>query len=291
MKLGKKISLFKRNIKKIALLQLLFIALFAAPLLPRETRLEVDFSSKEIFLGDLITLKVTAENIDESEIVILANDFNNLGRFSQQNQILVVDGKVKRKKIFYYRLQPLKVGKNDVTILASDLQKGPFIIEVNEKALKPLKNRTKAIVKHQKNFLIRNFLTKKELRLNETAILKTVLYFIDLPRDFHINKSFLHEGLNMTPVKIESEPFAIEEIGGKFYKKQTIDQYLVYPYKTGVLEIANGSYLVKEGSSSFFFIKNDLEVAVPKIKIVVKPYEDPPVGFENNWGIFELAMS
>ena len=107
--------------------------------------------------------------------------------------------------------------------------------------------------------MVKNFLNKKELRLNEMAILRTVVYFIDLPDNLYVSRRFINEGLNITPIEIEREPFAIEEIDGKFYKTQTVDKYLVYPYKVGTLEIKDGIYAIEEKKSSFFSLKKEIK--------------------------------
>ena len=106
-------------------------------LIAQKIDLEINVSSKEIFLSDLVTLAITTINIPEEDIVISASHFNNLGRFSFQNQMAIVDGQIERKKTFYYKLQPLKVGSNAITISANGLKKGPIVIKVTGGQRKP----------------------------------------------------------------------------------------------------------------------------------------------------------
>ncbi len=280
-------SFITTNITKIIFLQSFLMTLLIA----QKIDLEINVSAKEIFLSDLVTLTITTINIAEEDIVISASHFNNLGRFSFQNQMAIVDGQIERKKTFYYKLQPLKVGINTITVSANGLKKGPVAIKIirGNESLPPTKEKKKQFFKPQNNFMVKNFLNKKELRLNEMAILRTVVYFIDLPDNLYVSKRFINEGLNIIPIEIEREPFTIEEIGGKFYKTQTVDKYLVYPYKVGTLEIKDGIYAIEEKKSSFFSLKKEIKVTVPEIKVVVKEYENPPLGFENNWGDFSVS--
>ncbi len=288
----------------------LFICLLNVVIFAKTPKAEVSFSPSTISLNDLLEVKITLENLEEQDVIISTTDFNNLGRYSFQSQIAIVNGEITQKKILYYKLQPLSSGKISFTVIINAIKKGPFIVEViqgnsptpnllpSSKAPRSntnfsnqgVSNFFKSVDSWENVFedvIIKNIISKKKIKLNEIAILETFIYFrVNYEKAF-MSKKFSHQGINLIPLTRQVKPDEQEKINGKIYKKRLVAKYLFYPYQTGRLAIKEGSYQV-ENSIGFLGRKRVKEVTIPSVNLLVEDYFNPPKGFDNNWGDFKI---
>jgi hypothetical protein len=246
--------------------------------------------------SDRFKLTITVKNSKGQITPPDLSAFNLLGGPSQSSSMNYVNGQMSSVKSFTYYLSPKKEG--DVMIQPAILRVGKNEYKTNSINLKVIKgqvqdNDDQVVAQQAKDLIASLSFSKNEAYQGEQIIATYKIYsrfnnleIVDI--DFPQTSGFWKEDVNKEASSWEDE---LKIINGKQYRVAVIKQEIIFPQKTGKIEIEPFNIRCRV-NRSFFNPGSLVEAKSNKTELTIKPLPPGrPESFKGAVGDFKVNVS
>lgn len=272
----------------------------------QDATLEATVDKNPVSVNDVFTLKIVLVNGKATIQTPDLNDFQVVFGPSRSSSYRIVNGRQSSSITFSYTLRPKQTGTFEIGVAKANvdgkvLTTSPIKIQVVKGASsssspnRSAQGGTKTIAPKSgnQNLMVRTQLSKTNVYKGEQIVVSFILLSrynnIDLGEmDFPTLNGFWTEEL---PEKQTSWESTLEIINGMQYRKAILRQQVVFPQRTGILEIEPLT-LSANVNRSFFNPGENITVKSNSPKITVKALPDgAPKSFNGAVGSFEFSAS
>ena len=259
-----------------------------------------------VSVSDVFTLKITLTNGKATIQTPDLNDFQVVFGPSRSSSYRIVNGRQSSSITFSYTLRPKQTGSFEIGVAKANvdgnmLTTSPIKIEVikgasaSSSSSKSAQNSTqKAVAKStNQNLIVRTQLSKTTVYKGEQIVVSFILLSrynnIDLGDiDFPTFNGFWTEDL---PEQQTSWEPNLEIINGLQYRKAILRQHVIFPQRSGTIQIESLS-LSANVNRSFFNPGDNITVKSNSPKITVKELPDgAPKSFNGAVGAFDFSAT